>query len=231
MKQEDKVVEHEGVTKRSNFWSGALFGVLAGMGSLLTYQYFSGILRHPRLISKENLSNEDQFENREALAIFIAAENLRSAIQNCLLTNGLSKEVLNAGYRNFRESWARDFGFASYGLLVLEQYATVKDTLEAFFWHQTDEGQFPIKLHSINVLTRFFYSLFEREQPIQVMLKPKFISGHGTASLDGQALLVIAAQNYARQAEDFDFLRHHWSQLKLAIHWLHHHRRRSGGIL
>src|SRR3990172_6851771 len=136
MKQQDEVV-----IKRSGFWSGALFGLLAGIGSLLTYQYFSGILRHPRLISKAIFSDEEQFENREALAMFIAAENLRSAIQNCLLTNGLSKEILNAGYRNFRESWARDFGFASYGLLVLEQYATVKDTLEAFFWHQTDEGQ------------------------------------------------------------------------------------------
>lgn len=222
--------EKEVVSNHSGFWSGALFGMLAGMGSLLTYQYFSGILRHPRLISKEILSTEDQFENREALAIFIAAENLRSAIQNCLLTNGLSKEVLNAGYRNFRESWARDFGFATYGLLTLGQFATIKGTLEAFFWHQTDDGQFPVKLHSIDVLTRFFYSLFEREQPLEVMLKPKFITGHGTSSLDGQALLVIAAQNYAREAEDTDFLRYHWSQLKLAVQWLQIHRK-PGEIL
>jgi GH15 family glucan-1,4-alpha-glucosidase len=223
--------ENEGLEKRSSFWSGALFGILAGMGSLLTYQYFSGILSHPRLISKEILSNEDQFENKEALAIFIAAENLRSAIQKCLLTNGLSKEVLNAGYRNFRESWARDFGFATYGLLVLEQFQTVKDTLDAFFWHQRDTGQFPVKLHTIDVVTRFFYSFFEREQPLELMLKPKFVSGHGTASLDGQAMLIIAAKNYAREAEDLDFLQRHWSQLKLATQWLQLHRRKPDEAL
>jgi glycogen debranching enzyme len=226
MKQEDQVI-----VKRSGFWSGALFGLLAGIGSLLTYQYFSGILSQPRLISKAIFSNDETFESRDALAMFIAVENLRSAIQNCLLTNGLSKEVLNAGYRNFRESWARDFAFATYGLLALEQFDTVKDTLEAFFWHQADDGQFPVKLHSIDVVTRFFHSLFEREQPVEKMLKPKFISGHGTASLDGQALLVIAAKNYAREAADTEFLQNRWTQLKIAIQWLQLHRKEPGDAL
>jgi GH15 family glucan-1,4-alpha-glucosidase len=221
MNQENEVV----IVKHSGFWRGALFGILAGIGSLLTYQYFSGILSQPRLISKAILSDEGEFENQEALAMFIAAENLRSAIQTCLLTNGLSKEILNAGYRNFRESWARDFGFATYGLLALEQYDTVRDTLEAYFWHQADDGRLPVKLHSIDVVTRFFHSFFEREQPIQQMLRPKFITGHGTSSLDGQALLVIASQNYAREAKDSEFLRRHWSQLKLATQWLQRYRK------
>jgi len=202
-----------------------MFGMLAGIGSLLTYQYFSKILSQPRLISKAILSDEGQFDTQETLAMFIAAENLRSAIQTSLLTNGLSKEILNAGYRNFRESWARDFAFATYGLLALEMFDIVKDNLEAYLWHQADDGKFPVKLHSIDVVTRFFHSFFEREQPVQQMLKPKFVSGHGTASLDGQSLLVIAAQNYARQAKDFEFLRHHWSQFKLAMQWLQLHRK------
>jgi hypothetical protein len=85
--------QNEVVVKRSGFWQGALFGMLTGIGSLLIYQYFSGILRQPRLISKAIFSDEEQFENREALAVFIAAENLRSAIQTTLLTTGLSKEI------------------------------------------------------------------------------------------------------------------------------------------
>lgn len=226
MKQHNEVVK-----KRPGFWSGALFGMLAGIGSLLTYQYFSGILRQPHLISKAIFSEEGQFENREALAMFIAAENLRSAVQTTLLTTGQSKEILNAGYRNFRESWARDFAFATYGLLALEQFNTVKDTLDAYLWHQSGDGQFPVKLHSMDVVTRFFHSFFEREQPVQQMLRPKFITGHGTASLDGQALLVVAAQNYAREAEDTEFLRHHWSQLKLAVRWLQLYRKEPGDAL
>lgn len=222
---------NEIVLGRPGFWRGALLGMLAGIGSFLAYWYFSKILKQPRLVSRAILSDADQFDTRETLAMFIAAENLRSAIQTCQLTNGLSKEILNAGYRNFRESWARDFAFATYGLLVLEEFDTVKDTLQAYLWHQREDGRFPIKLHSIDVVTRYFHSFLQREQPTREMLKPKFITGHGTASLDGQALLVIAAQNYAREANDTGFLRLHWSQLKVAIQWLQLHRKKPGEAL
>jgi GH15 family glucan-1,4-alpha-glucosidase len=201
------------------------------MGSLLAYQYFSGILRQPRLISKALLSEESQFESREALAMFIAAENLTSGIQTRLLARGLSKEILHAGYRNFRESWARDFGFASYGLHALEEFQAVKETLETFLWHQTRDGQLPVKLHSINAVTRFFYSILGREQPTEFMLKPKYVSGHGAPSLDGQAMLVVAAYNYAQQADDFQFLQDHWRQLESAIQWLQIHRKDDAVLL
>ena len=210
----------EATTNRPGFWSGALFGTVIGMTSLLTYQYFSGILRRPRLISKAIHFVEDQFETREALALFIATENLRSAIQTRHLTNHSSKKILHAGYRNFRESWARDFGFAAYGLLALELYDTVKETLEAFLWHQTPEGQLPVKLHSIHVVTRFLYSFFGREQPMETMLKPKYMSGHGAPSLDGQGMLIIAALTYIQKTEDITFLQTHWQQLQLAVKWL-----------
>lgn len=208
------------MTNRPGFWSGALFGTLVGMTSLLTYQYFSGILRRPRLISKVIHFIEDDFETQEALALFIAAENLRSAVQNRHLTNSLSKKILHAGYRNFFESWARDFGFAAYGLLALKLYDTVKETLEAFFWHQTAEGQLPVKLHSIHTVTRFLHSFLGREQPIENMLRPKYISGHGAPSLDGQGMLVIAALAYIDETKDNIFLHTHWRKLQLAMNWL-----------
>lgn len=206
--------------ERSSFWSGALFGTLLGMGSLITYQYFSGILRQPRLISKEIFSEDNEFENREMLAMFIAAENLRSGIQHRFLAGDTSKKILHAGYRNFRECWARDFGFATFGLLALEQFDTVKETLEAFYLNQSVQGQLPVKLYSMNVVTRFFHSLLGREQSTETSLKPKYISGHGEPSLDGQALLVIAALTYAQQVEDTSFLQNHWEQLDLAMQWL-----------
>ena len=52
--------------QRPGFWSGALFGALAGIGSLLTYQYLSGILRQPRLLPWTLLSRPDEFETQEA---------------------------------------------------------------------------------------------------------------------------------------------------------------------
>jgi glycogen debranching enzyme len=209
------------------FWSGALFGTVTGMASLLTFQYLFGILRRPRLISKAILLGEEQFDDEAALAIFIAAESLRSGIQPRRLTTHGSKEILHAGYRNFSESWARDFGFAAYGLLTLKQYNPVKETLEAFFYHQTSEGQLPVKLHSMDVVTRFLHSFFGREQPNELMLKPKYISGHGAPSLDGQALLVIAALAYTQETGNTGFLEHHWAELTAAMQWLEKYRKET----
>ena len=217
--------------ERSDFWSGALFGTLLGMGSLLTYQYFSGILRQPRLISKEIFSEDSEFENKEMLAMFIAAENLRLGIQPRLLEGYISKKILHAGYRNFRESWARDFGFATFGLLALEQFDTVKETLEAFFLNQSVQGQLPVKLYSMNVVTRFFHSLLGREQPTETRLRPKYISAHGADSLDGQAMLVVAALTYAQQTEDTSFLQNQWEKLGLAMQWLKIHSQDSDSAL
>ena len=198
------------------------------MASLLTFQYLFGILRRPRLSSKAILLGEEQFDDEEALAVFIVAESLRSGIQRRRLTTHGSKEVLHAGYRNFSESWARDFGFAAHGLLMLKQHNPVKETLEAFFHHQTPEGQLPVKLHSVDVVTRFLHSFFGREQPNEMMLKPKYLSGHGAPSLDGQALLVIAALAYCQETGNAGFLKLHWAELAAAMQWLATYRTGTG---
>jgi len=182
-------------------------------------------LRRPRLISKAILMSQEEFEDEAALGIFISAESLQSGIQTRRLTSKSNKEIVHAGYRNFSESWARDFGFAAYGLLTLKQYNPVKETLEAFFWHQTSDGQLPVKLHSVDVVTRFLHSFFEREQPTEALLKPKYLSGHGAPSLDGQALLVIAALAYTQETGNKAFLETHWDKLKAAMRWLENYRK------
>jgi glycogen debranching enzyme len=214
-------------TQRPGFWSGALFGALAGISSLLTFQYLSGILKQPRLMPWTILSQPEEFETQEALALFIATENLRSGIQIRRLRNGQYKEVLHAGYRNFRESWARDFGFASFGLLALEQYETVRQTLEAFLAHQTPQGQLPVKLHSMDFVTRYFHSFLGREQSTEGSLRPKYISAHGAPSLDGQAILVISALIYARKTKNVEFLRTYWGLLMNAVQWMENHKLKS----
>jgi glycogen debranching enzyme len=209
--------------QNAGFWSGALFGVVAGIGSLLTYQYLSGILRQPRLLPWTFVLKPEEFETQEALALFIASENLRAGIQTRRLKNEQYKEILHAGYRNFRESWARDFGFASYGLLALGQHNIVRQTLDAFFWYQTAAGQLPVKLHSLNFVTRYFHSFLGREQPTEGVLRPKYISAHGAPSLDGQAMLVISALTYARETKDLEFVKSLWSSLVAAVRWLENH--------
>jgi glycogen debranching enzyme len=221
----------EFLRERPGFWSGALFGMLTGISSLLLFQYFSGILREPRLSRKVIVSRETQFETKEALAMFIAAESLRAGVRTRYLTHNVSKHVMHAGYRNFRESWARDFGFATYGMIALKQFDVVRETLEAFFWFQTLKGQFPVKLHSLDVVTRFLHSLLGREQPMQRILAPKYVSAHGAPSLDSEALLVISALYYVEQTYDVDFLKKNWDTLVLAMEWLKAFASQPSGLL
>ncbi len=202
-----------------SFIKGVFAGAAAGLVSLITYQYIHAIIKQPRLMSRAVLSKAEDFDTVEARALFIAADNIRSAIEFRRFGNRKTREILHAGYRNFRESWARDFSFASYGLLALKEFKVVKDTLEVFLDHQTPEGQFPVKLHSMGMVTRFMHSLLEREQSTEIPMRPKYLSGHGTISLDGQCLMVIAAIHYSFQTEDHEFLKNHWEALIKAISW------------
>jgi GH15 family glucan-1,4-alpha-glucosidase len=141
------------------------------------------------------------------------------------------KHILHAGYRNFRESWARDFGFATYGLLAVQEYRSVRETLEAFFEYQRPDGQLPVKLGSMSVVSRFIHSLFQREQPIDGQLTPKYVTGHRTASLDGQALLVIGACNYISHTRDLTFAHRYWESLQQAIAWLNTYTHLESSLL
>jgi len=191
-----------------------------GVVFTLLFQYIHNIIDQPRLISKTVIVKDDEFNGDEARALFIASENLRNGIEERQVEGLGTKSILHAGYRNFRESWARDFGFASYGLLTLYEFDTVRDTLEAFFHYQTPTGQLPVKLKSIHVVSRFLHSVLKREQPITGTLKPKYITGHHTPSFDGQALLVIAAHAYISATGDTKFGLKLWDKLEQTIAWL-----------
>ncbi|MCB8943081.1 MAG: ClbS/DfsB family four-helix bundle protein [Ardenticatenaceae bacterium] len=181
-------------------------------------RFWRRLLRQPLLASLMTASDEtaDHLEQ----AYYIAAINVRGAIEERPLPNGRRKLVLNAGWRNFREPWARDFGFASFGLLTLGEERVVKETLEVFLQFQRPNGQFPVKAHSTNIPERYLHSLFERQQPIHAPLRPKYKTAHRTISLDGNALLIIAALNYLRRVNDEAFAHQHWPALKRGLHWL-----------
>jgi len=161
----------------------------------------------------------------------IVAANLRAGIERRRLPDGQEKLVLCAGSRNFREPWARDFGFAAFGLVELNELQTVQETLEVFLINQKSSGQFPVKVHSTNFLDRYMHSLFKREQPIRAPIKPKYITAHNTISPDGNALLIIALLNYAHRSGDAKFAQKHWSALKRAVFWFEEHEKDADGLI
>lgn len=204
----------------------ALFGTILGSLAMKLGDYLQRLWRQPKLTPYTILAN--QRSEQRAQCLFIASENLRAGIERRLLADGERKLILNAGLRNFREPWARDFGFASFGLLELGEYQATKECLEVFMAFQNYNGQFPVKIHSTTVINRFIHSLFNREQPTDAPLRPKYITAHNTISLDGNALLVIATVNYAKQAKDHAFLQLHWDALKRAVSWLEEHEEDNG---
>jgi len=133
--------------------------------------------------------------------------------------------------RNFREPWARDFGFASYGLMAAGEVQAVKEGLELFLLTQRPSGQFPVKIHSTSIPDRYIHSLFNRQQPIHDPIKPKYVTAHRTISLDGNALIVIAALNYVAVSGDTEFAATHRPQLEQAVAWLEEHADVGDGLL
>ncbi|MBK8901986.1 MAG: hypothetical protein IPM53_12435 [Anaerolineaceae bacterium] len=203
----------------------------AGRGLRAFINSAERLLRQPRLEWEHAILESGSEGEIEAHALKIAVSNVKHCIEPRPLLNGQEKLVLCAGVRNFREPWARDFGFAAFGLMALGQGQVVRDCLEAFLLYQRASGQLPVKLHSTNVLERYLHSLLKREQPIHKPLRPRYLTAHKTISLDGNSLLVIAALYYAEQTGDYAFIQAHWEGLCRAITWLEEHARGDDGLL
>lgn len=194
-------------------------------------RYGHRLFRQPLLAPHSIPSDLALHQTIEAKGLRIAAANLCAGIEKRLLLDGQEKLVLCAGLRNFREPWARDLSFASFGLLELGEFQAAKEALEVFLINQRPSGQFPVKVHSTNVVDRYLHSLLKREQPAYIPIRPKYITAHNTISLDGNALLVIATLNYATRSGDTEFVQTHWPALKRAITWLENHALEEDGLL
>jgi glycogen debranching enzyme len=203
------------------FFLGALFWHF--------FTYWWQLLHQPTLTARPKALIEQGSIHGQARQI--AEANLRLGIEERHLPSGDRKKILWAGWRNFREPWARDFGFASFGLMELNEKQVIKETLELYLHFQQENGRFPVKIHSTSVLDRYLHSLFARQQPTRRPLRPKYHTAHRTISLDGNCLLVIAALNYLRHYEDNQFAQKHWSQLKQALHWVETQALQPDGLL
>jgi GH15 family glucan-1,4-alpha-glucosidase len=226
--------EKPGYSGTYPWFQRGIWSLLITVAGILIWRgvhYLYRLLRQVRLLPSALPLDLADHETVEAKAVAIATGNVRAAIEKRRLPDGREKVVLCAGSRNFREPWARDFSFASFGLLELKEYQAAKETLDLFFMNQRPDGQFPVKVHSTSVPDRFLHSLFKREQPISSPLRPKYRTAHGTISLDGNALLVIAALNYVKQSNDRNFGKTYWYGLKRAITWLEQHALEEDGLL
>jgi hypothetical protein len=155
-------------------------------------------------------------------------EVVRSCLESCLEVRRVSPTqsatVLCAGFRHFREPWARDFGFASYGLIAEGRSDVVRDGVMLFFRHQKSTGQLPLKMHSTLLLERYLHSLFARVQPVDANLVPRFITAHGTRSLDSALLLIIAWGECVLHTKDEELAVDLHGKVLLALEWVERYK-------
>lgn len=159
-------------------------------------------------------------------------EIVRICLESCMETRrvgpGEKAIVVCAGFRHFREPWARDFGFASFGLLAEGRPEVVNDGVRLFFRHQKASGQLPLKLHSTNLAERYLHSVFHRVQPVEANLIPRFITAHGTRSLDSVLLLVIAWSECVLQTNDVALAVDLHGQALRALAWVERYEKKDG---
>ena len=215
--------------RRRGILTASFLFTLIGLLVIPVARYFRQLLARPRL-PDHAVPAIPEAKQVVQQARAIAQANVLAGIETRQLADSTQKWILCAGLRNFRETWARDTGFATFGMLEFCDPAIVRDTLEVFLLTQHENGQFPVKIHSTNIVDRYFHSLFGRQQPIEKPIQPKFISAHKTVSLDGTALIIIAILAYARQHDDHDFVRQHWPALTRAAEWLASHSDPADGL-
>ena len=159
-------------------------------------------------------------------------EVVRSCLESCLEVRRIgptqTATVLCAGFRHFREPWARDFGFASYGLIAEGRSDVVRDGVKLFFRHQKSTGQLPLKMHSTVLIERYLHSVFARVQPVDANLIPRFITAHGTRSLDSALLLIIAWGEVVLHTQDEELAVDLHGQVLSALDWVERSKGRYG---
>lgn len=204
---------------------------ILGAFSWYILSYWRRLLGLPPIVKSRQEGRVEAHLSSQEKAIQIASANLRAGIEMRTLPDGRRKSVLCAGMRNFREPWARDFSFASFGLMELNEMRALRETLEVFLINQTESGQFPVKVHSTNIFDRFLISLFGRQQPVDPPIRPKYVTAHNTVSLDGNALIVIAALLYLNKVEDPSFYQQYKAELVKGLQWLENHALSDDGLL
>lgn len=140
-------------------------------------------------------------------ALEIAKANLRS----CYTNNGII-----TGSRGVYWSW--DSFYASFGSLVIGDFAIVKKNLKLYLSHQSPNGNIPKRI--AHPLYPFRYiGLPIKEDPVNQ--KPSFQSPYFTgASVSQSPVLIIAFYEYIKKTNDLAFLKQNIRKLEQIFQFL-----------
>jgi len=137
----------------------------------------------------------------------IAVKNLRT----CYGKNGIF-----AGKSHFKDYWARDSFFASFGCLKIGDYEIVKTNLQLFQSNMSKTGQLPLRvgrrIHEI-----ILGKLKLRKEHIR---KPIYrFDFNNKTTVDQNSLFIICASQYVKTTKDDDYLNSNIHVFEKIINW------------
>lgn len=129
------------------------------------------------------------------------------------LRDRYSETGILAGKRHFSDLWTRDFCFASWGALEIEDYTVVKRGLETLLQHVAEDGQVPLRVGQPVFFLK--YIGIDANPP-----KPRYKEDKGiSVSIDNNALFLITVHRYVLLTSDMSFLHQHIDTLKQVLVW------------
>ncbi|MEM3374496.1 MAG: GH116 family glycosyl hydrolase [Candidatus Woesearchaeota archaeon] len=153
-----------------------------------------------------NFLSEENLENIKK-AFEIAKNNLR----DCYGDLGIY-----AGLHHFKDYWARDGFFASFGSLILKDYNIVKKNLELFLKNVNKEGQLPLRIgkSSFEIALSYIMRRYDsKRKPIY------FIDKSNKKPVDQNSLFIISFYEYIKETKDIDFLKNNITKIEKIMEW------------
>ncbi len=154
----------------------------------------------------KNAYNKSIFMNNINQALKIASDNLRACY---------SKEGIFAGLHHFKDYWARDSFFASYGSLVKEDYDIVRQNLKLFLRNINAEGQIPLRIgkNSLGIVFSFYgFNLGKRKAVYKTDKSHK-------KTVDQNSLFIISLYEYMKATKDKKFLANNIEKVEKVMKW------------
>lgn len=136
------------------------------------------------------------------------------------------QRFLAAGQNQFRTLWTRDFCHAVRGLLVLREFRVVQDHLSFLLTNLRADGLVARVLDNRLVQLRVTYQTLRHFVPelkpmeLKAPLKPQFVDEHGSAAIDSNLLVLLAALQLKKQAPEGElWWQEHEAKLRQVWAW------------
>ncbi len=140
-------------------------------------------------------------------ALKVASDNLRACY---------GKHGIYAGLHHFKDYWARDSFFASYGSLAKEDYDIVRQNLDLFLKNINSQGQIPLRIGKSGlgiVLSYYGFAKYGKRKPIYDTDKT------GKKTVDQNSLFIILLYEYYKATKDKNFLIKNIEKIEKVIQW------------